>query len=137
VLPDLDHAAERLRHVARLSPTETVVARFMLEGLRDAEIAQKLGRAERTAKRHVSQVLAKAGVKNRASLWSALGQDCQHRHEDDDDEPEDDDDEGEPEDGDDDGEGEDDDDEPEDDEGEPAPRARQTGVNGRPRPLPP
>jgi DNA-binding NarL/FixJ family response regulator len=75
VLPDLDHAAERLRHVARLSPTETIVARFMLEGLRDAEIAQKLGRAQRTVKRHVSHVLAKTGVKNRASLWSALGQD--------------------------------------------------------------
>jgi len=74
VLPDFDHAADHLRHLARLSPTETIVARWMLQGLRDAEIAQKLGRAERTAKRHVSQVLAKVGVKNRASLWSVLGQ---------------------------------------------------------------
>jgi DNA-binding NarL/FixJ family response regulator len=75
VIPDFDHAAERLRHIAGLSPTETVVARWMLQGLRDAEIAQKLGRAERTAKRHVSQVLAKAGVKNRSSLWAVLSQD--------------------------------------------------------------
>ena len=79
VIPDFDHAAERLRHVAGLSPTETIVARLMLEGLRDAEIAQKIARAERTAKRHVSQVLAKAGVKNRASLWAVLSQDGQTR----------------------------------------------------------
>jgi DNA-binding NarL/FixJ family response regulator len=75
VIPDFDHAAERLRYIAGLSPTETIVARWMLQGLRDAEIAQKLGRAERTAKRHVSQVLGKAGVKNRASLWAVLSQD--------------------------------------------------------------
>lgn len=79
VIPDFDHAAERLRHVASLSPAETTVARWMLEGLRDAEIAQKIGRAERTAKRHVSQVLAKAKVKNRASLWAVLSQDGQTR----------------------------------------------------------
>lgn len=79
VIPDFDHAAERLRHVASLSPTETIVARWMLQGLRDAEIAQKLGRAERTAKRHVSQVLAKAKVKNRASLWAVLSKEGQER----------------------------------------------------------
>lgn len=77
VIPEFDHAAQRLRHIAGLSPTETIVARWMLQGLRDAEIAAKLGRAERTAKRHVSQVLAKVGVKNRASLWAVLGQDGQ------------------------------------------------------------
>lgn len=87
VLPDFDHAAARLRHVAGLSDTETVVARWLLQGLRDAEIAQKLGRAERTVKRHVGQVLAKTGVKNRASLWSALGQDARERKGDDDDAP--------------------------------------------------
>lgn len=84
VIPDFDHAADRLRHVAGLSPTETIVARWMLQGLRDAEIAQKLGRAERTAKRHVSQVLAKAGVKNRASLWAVLSQDGKTRESEDD-----------------------------------------------------
>jgi DNA-binding NarL/FixJ family response regulator len=71
-IPDFDHAAERLRQIAGLSPTETIVARWMLEGLHDAEIAQRLGRAERTAKRHVSQVLAKVGVKNRAGLLTRL-----------------------------------------------------------------
>ncbi len=75
VVPDFEHAAERLRHIAGLSATETTVAYWLLQGLRDAEIAEKLARTERTAKRHVSQVLAKVGIKNRASLWAVLDQD--------------------------------------------------------------
>ena len=47
----------------------------MLHGKRDADLAQILGRAERTAKRHVSEVLRKAGVPNRAALWSVLRND--------------------------------------------------------------
>ena len=85
VIPNFAHAAERLRHIAGLSATETIVARWMLQGLRDADIAQKLGRAERTAKRHVSNVLAKAKVKNRGSLWAVLSQDGQRRESDDED----------------------------------------------------
>lgn len=77
VIPDFEHAAERLRHIAGLSPTETTVAYWLLQGLRDAEIALKLGRAERTAKRHVSQVLGKLGVKNRACLWAVLSHDSE------------------------------------------------------------
>lgn len=88
VIPDFDHAAERLRHIAGLSATEAIVARWMLQGLRDADIARKIGRAERTAKRHVSQVLAKAKVKNRGSLWAVLSQDGQPRESDDDDDDE-------------------------------------------------
>ncbi len=111
VVPDFDLAAQRLRHIARLSPTETIVARWMLQGLRDAEIALKLGRAERTAKRHVSHVLAKAGIENRASLWSVLGQDGQsYAHHDPNVDDPDEDDLGE----DDDDPGEDDDDDPND-----------------------
>jgi DNA-binding NarL/FixJ family response regulator len=112
VVPDFDHAAERLRHIARLSPTETIVARWMLEGLRDSEIAKKISRAERTAKRYVGHVLAKAGVKNRASLWSLLSHDAGVPRED-------------GEDGDD-GDGDDGEDEP------PAP-AWPTGDRGRPQ----
>jgi DNA-binding NarL/FixJ family response regulator len=95
VVPDFEHAAERLRHIAGLSPTETVVAYWMLQGLRDTEIALKLGRAERTAKRYVSLVLAKVEVKNRASLWAVLSQDSQRagRHHEGDDEDDEDDDE--------------------------------------------
>ncbi|MCA9705518.1 MAG: response regulator transcription factor [Myxococcales bacterium] len=72
VVMDIEHAADRLRHIAKLSPTEREVAYWLLQGLRDSQIAQVLGRAERTAKRHVGQVLAKARVPNRASLWNLL-----------------------------------------------------------------
>lgn len=75
VVVDMEQAADRLRYVAKLSPTERDVAYWVLQGKRDAEIATLLGRAERTAKRHVGQVLAKAGVQNRASLWAFLGKD--------------------------------------------------------------
>ncbi len=72
VIVDVEQAADRLRYIAKLSPTEREVAYWVLQGLRDAQIAELLGRAERTAKRHVGQVLAKAGVQNRASLWALL-----------------------------------------------------------------
>lgn len=84
VVLDFEQAAERLRHIAGLSPNETKVAYWMLQGLRDAEIALKVGRAPRTAKRHVSRVLAKAGVKNRGSLWVVLSQDSEGRESSDD-----------------------------------------------------
>ncbi|MEM9461557.1 MAG: helix-turn-helix transcriptional regulator [Myxococcota bacterium] len=72
VVVDMEQAADRLKFIAKLSPTEREVAYWVLQGLRDAQIAQILGRAERTAKRHVGQVLAKAGVQNRTSLWNLL-----------------------------------------------------------------
>lgn len=76
VIPDFGHAAERLGHIAGLTRIETTVAYWMLQGLRDVEIGEKLARTERTAKRHVSRVLAKLGIKNRASLWAVLGADA-------------------------------------------------------------
>ena len=44
----------------------------MLLGLRDLDIAARLGKSERTAKRYVGGVLEKAGIQNRASLWAVL-----------------------------------------------------------------
>lgn len=79
VVLDFEQAAERLRHIAALSPIETEVAYWVLQGLRDAEIAPKIRKAERTTKRHVSRVLSKVGVKNRASLWMVLSQDSDPR----------------------------------------------------------
>ncbi len=76
VVVDVEQAADRLRFIAKLSPTEREVAYWVLQGLRDAQIAELLGRAERTAKRHVGQVLAKANVQNRASLWALLRTDA-------------------------------------------------------------
>lgn len=78
VFLDFEQAAARLRHIAGLSPMETRIAFWMLHGLRDAEIAAELGRAERTIKRHVSRLLTKVGVGNRARLWEVLRQDAEH-----------------------------------------------------------
>jgi two-component system response regulator DevR len=123
VVPDFEHAAERLRHIAGLSPTETTAAYWMLQGLRDAEIAQKLKRAERTAKRYVSQVLAKVGVKNRASLWAVLSQDSQTAGRLDDD----------GEDGDGDGDGDDDEEDEEDEDDRASDSAWWSGNRARAR----
>lgn len=75
IVLDIEAAADRLRYICGLTPTEREVAYWLLLGVRDAKLAQVLGRAERTAKRHVSEVLRKAGVPNRAALWSVLRND--------------------------------------------------------------
>lgn len=75
VVVDAEAAADRLRFICGLTPIQREVAYWLLLGIRDAELAQRLGRAERTAKRHVSDVLHKAGVPNRAALWSVLTKD--------------------------------------------------------------
>lgn len=75
MLVDPQQGADRLKHVCRLSDIEREVAVMVLLGLRDLEIAEKLGQSERTAKRYVGKVLEKAGIQNRASLWGVLHQD--------------------------------------------------------------
>ncbi len=75
VILDMEQAVDRLVYIANLSKTEREVAYWMLHGKRDAEIARLLGRAERTAKRHVGSILSKTGVNNRASLWARLHSD--------------------------------------------------------------
>lgn len=75
VIIDIEAAADRLRFIAGLSSTEREVAYWLLQGARDSDLAQILGRSERTAKRHVSIVLQKAGVPNRSSLWAVLRND--------------------------------------------------------------
>ncbi len=74
-LVDPELAADRLQHVCGLSPLERDVAAMVLMGVRDLEIAERIGQSERTAKRHVGRVLDKAGIENRASLWSVLHMD--------------------------------------------------------------
>lgn len=74
-LLDPEQGADRLKHVCQLSATERDVAVMVLLGLRDLEIAEKLGQSERTAKRYVGKVLEKAGIGNRASLWGVLHRD--------------------------------------------------------------
>lgn len=75
LLLDPEQGADRLMHVFGLSEVERNVAVMVLLGLRDLEIAEKLRQSERTAKRYVGKVLEKAGISNRASLWSVLHKD--------------------------------------------------------------
>jgi DNA-binding NarL/FixJ family response regulator len=49
-----------------LTPREREVIRLVSEGLSNKQIAQRLGIAERTAKFHVRQIMAKLGADNRA-----------------------------------------------------------------------
>ncbi len=51
-----------------LTPREREVLALLLEGLQNKEIAARLGMGERTAKFHVSNILAKAGAENRVQL---------------------------------------------------------------------
>ena len=51
-----------------LSPREQQVLELLLENLANKEIAVRLGLSERTVKFHVSNVLAKHGVRRRADL---------------------------------------------------------------------
>jgi DNA-binding CsgD family transcriptional regulator/tetratricopeptide (TPR) repeat protein len=53
---------------ANLTARETEVASLLAEGLRNAEIADRLFIAEKTVDHHVSSVLAKMGVKSRAAV---------------------------------------------------------------------
>ncbi len=69
---DPNHAAVRLQHVFHLSTVEREVALCMLLGLRDQDIAERLKKSERTAKRYVGRVLEKASIENRASLWAVV-----------------------------------------------------------------
>lgn len=56
--------------VASLSERELEVARLAASGTRNAEIAQRLFLSPKTVERHLSNVFAKLGVRNRAELSS-------------------------------------------------------------------
>jgi DNA-binding NarL/FixJ family response regulator len=73
---DLGGLMNRLTHIADLSPVQTTVAYRMLWGDSDREIAQMLGCAERTAKRHVSEILKKTGSRTRAGLLAVIMRDA-------------------------------------------------------------
>ena len=73
---DLAAVVDRLAHIASLSPLQCMVAFRLLWGDSDREIARMLGCAERTAKRHVGQILKKTGAKSRCGLISVLLRDA-------------------------------------------------------------
>ncbi|MFT3865072.1 MAG: helix-turn-helix transcriptional regulator [Solirubrobacterales bacterium] len=56
-----------------LSRRELAVARLALTGAGNAAMAARLGIAERTVKNHMSQVLAKCGVRSRTQLIALYG----------------------------------------------------------------
>ncbi|WP_350275603.1 response regulator transcription factor [Kribbella sp. HUAS MG21] len=66
--PDADRAHELLADRRDgLSPRETEVLRRVADGLTNAEIAAELCLSERTVHRHVSNILAKLGVRSRTA----------------------------------------------------------------------
>jgi FixJ family two-component response regulator len=60
------------RRLAELTPRELEVAHLVRAGLRNQDIAQRLGIVERTVKHHRQQVLAKLEVKNLMELAAVL-----------------------------------------------------------------
>jgi PAS domain S-box-containing protein len=62
-----------MREDVRLTPREREVLTLVLRGLKNKRIAADLGLAEQTVKEHVSALLAKFDVPNRATLASEAG----------------------------------------------------------------
>ncbi|MDQ3723170.1 MAG: helix-turn-helix transcriptional regulator, partial [Actinomycetota bacterium] len=60
------HTAARSRGSGELSAREREVLELLAEGMSNAQIARALFIAEKTAGHHVSSILAKLGVRNRA-----------------------------------------------------------------------
>jgi DNA-binding NarL/FixJ family response regulator len=67
------HADGRGAEPAPLTPRELDVLRLLAEGYANKKIAGELGISERTARTHVSNILAKLGLSSRtqAALWAA------------------------------------------------------------------
>ncbi len=64
------HMAAQLRSPAAntLSPREEEVVRYVVQGLRNAEVARRLAISEETVKTHLNRIFRKLGVRDRVGL---------------------------------------------------------------------
>ncbi|WP_295819559.1 helix-turn-helix transcriptional regulator [uncultured Microbacterium sp.] len=67
---------------AHLSPRQAQVARLIAAGLRNAEIASRLGLSERTVEKHVSAVLDRLDVTSRAAVAARVPHEAASREKD-------------------------------------------------------
>ena len=63
----------------QLTPRELDVMRQIFNGLKNLEIAEKLFVSEITVKKHVQNIYAKVGVKNRTSFMAIRKAPPEHR----------------------------------------------------------
>lgn len=68
---EVEEAAIALRRRYRLTPRELEVARLLLRGKSNDEVALTLGISGHTARHHTERVFAKLDVRSRAALWPA------------------------------------------------------------------
>ncbi|MEZ4370108.1 MAG: response regulator transcription factor [Polyangiaceae bacterium] len=66
---DLSHYVEQALSRARLTPKEREVAKMLLKGLSNEEIARVLNNSDKTVRQHLSSVYAKAGVASRTEFF--------------------------------------------------------------------
>lgn len=63
---------ERFLDINRLTPKEKEVARLLLKGLSNKEVAEIEGNSDRTIKFHLTTIFEKCGVKSRTELFNAI-----------------------------------------------------------------
>lgn len=68
----LQHCVDRGLAQLSLTAREEEVARYLLKGLSNAEIAQVTSLSEKTVKQYVTQVFQKAGVSSRSEFFSFI-----------------------------------------------------------------
>lgn len=68
----LTHLVDRGLAKLGLTSRENEIARFILKGLSNAEIARTLSLSEKTVKQHITQVFEKAAVASRAEFFSFI-----------------------------------------------------------------
>jgi DNA-binding NarL/FixJ family response regulator len=66
---ELSHYVEQALMRARLTPKESEVARLVLKGLSNEEIASALSNSDKTVRQHLSSVYLKCGVRSRAEFF--------------------------------------------------------------------